>query len=128
MREEQLALGELGGDDFGIEETSDVERHRVINSFFITVFKRSVSVLVEGAGATSVRAVRRAVLDFALEQLALFQKKGRILTSADRNIEDGHRSGTDQARLPVFSLFENASDVATENCSRIGVHVSLVDC
>ena len=128
MSEEQLALGELGGDDFGVKKTRHVEGHCIINGFLITKFKGRVDFLSKRTGATSVGAIWSAVLDFALEQLALFQKKGRILTSADRNVEDGHHSRTDQTGLPVLSLFENASDVATENCSRISIHVSLVDC
>ena len=86
MREEQLALGELGGDDFSVKKARYVEIYCIINGFLITVFEGRVDFLSKRTRATSVRAVRRAVLDFALEQLALFQKKGRILTSADRNI------------------------------------------
>ena len=69
MSEQELALSELGSDDLGVEETRDVELDRIIDRLLVTVLQSGVGFLIEGAGATSVRAVRRAVLDVALEEL-----------------------------------------------------------
>ena len=69
VSEQELALGELGSDDLGVEETRDVELDRIIDRLLVTVLQSGVGFLIEGAGATSVRAVRRAVLDVALEEL-----------------------------------------------------------
>ena len=122
MSEQEFALGEFRGHDFGVEEAGHVGDHSVVNGLFITVLKRGVGLLVEGARATSEGRIRSAVLDLALEELALFEQERRILTGAHRNIEHGHDAQADKTSLPVFGLFEDAGNIAAENGSRISVH------
>ena len=117
VSEEQLALRELRRDDLGVEEASHVKLDRIIDRLLVTVLQSGVGVLIEGAGATGVRAVWGAVLNVALEELALLQNEGWVLTGANRDVQHGHDGGADQTSLPVLRLLDDTGDVATENCS-----------
>ena len=122
MREQEFALGELGGDHLRVEEAGDVERDGIVNGLFVTVFKGGVGVLVERTRAAGKRAVGSAVLDVALEELALFENEGRILAGAHGDVEDRHDGGADESGLVVFGLLNYAGDVAAEDGCGISVH------
>ena len=115
MRQKKLPLGELGRDNFGIEEARHVEGDGIVNGLFVAVLQSGVRVLRERTSSASVRAVRRAGLHVAFEKLAFLQNEGRILPGAHWHVEDWHDGGTDQTGLEVFGLLDDARDVATEN-------------
>jgi hypothetical protein len=60
-------------------------------------------------------AVSGAVLHVALEELALFENEGRILSGAHGDVEDGHSLDADKSGLIVFCLLNYTGDVAAKD-------------
>jgi len=115
VSEEQFPFGELGGDDFSVEESRDVERDGIVYGLLVSKFQTRKCVLVERTRSASIGAVSSAVLDVTLEELALFENEGRILTGAHGHVEDGHRLNADESGFIVFCLLDYTGDVAAKN-------------